>query len=81
MESKIILVQDEPRGPSQLIEVQVTANGVGRLVFPDVPQLRSTIDQTIVIKQIRLITPEVLVRGPISGLVGAPVAELQKIFN
>lgn len=75
----IVLVQDEPRGPSQLIEVQVTTNGRQRVPFPDVDQLRSTGTQRIIVKQIRLITDIVLTNGPISGLVAAPLAELQKM--
>lgn len=76
---RITLVQDEPRGPSQLIEVQVTANGRQRVPFPDVDQLRSTGTQRIIVKQIRLIPDYVLSNGPISGSVTAPVTELQKI--
>jgi len=79
MHDNLILVQEEPRGPSQLVEVQITANGRGRVQFPDVDQLRSTIDVTIIIKQIRLIDANVLTNAPISGLVTAPVAELQKM--
>ena len=76
---QIILVQDEPRGPSQLIEVPVPASVVQRVNFPDIQQLRSIVNQVIVIKAIRLITGEVLTNGPITGLTNAAVAELQKI--
>jgi hypothetical protein len=78
MES-IILVHEEPRGPSQLVEVLVTTNGQFRIPFPDQQQLRSLIDQNVIIKAIRLITSEVLSHGPISGNVNAPLAELQKV--
>jgi len=77
--NQIILVQEEPRGPSQLIEVIVPANGRGNVPFPDVQQLRSLTTQRIIIKAMRLITADVLVRGPLTGNVTAPVAELQKI--
>lgn len=73
------MLQDEPRGPSVLIEVNVTANGQQRVPFPDISQLRSTVDQKIIIKQFRLITADVLTHGIISPAVTAPVAELQKI--
>jgi hypothetical protein len=77
--NETLLVQEEPRGPSQLYEIQVTANGQTRIPLPDVQQLRSQEGQRVIIKGIRLITPEVLARGPLSGLVTAPLAELQKI--
>lgn len=76
---QIIFVQEEPRGASQLIEVPVTGNGLQRVQFPDVQQLRSLINQRIIIKEIRLITPAVLTNGPITGLASAPVTELQKL--
>lgn len=78
MQPQIIFVQEEPRGPSQLIEVPVTA-GQQRVNFPDVQQLRSLVNQTIIVKEIRLITADVLVQGPITGLGASPVTELQKI--
>lgn len=76
---KVLLVQEEPRGPSQLIEVPVPTNGVQRVNFPDIQQLRDLINQRIVIKAIRLITANVLTNGIISGSVTAPVTELQKM--
>src|ERR1700690_2654698 len=75
----IILVQDEPRGPSQLIEIPVTVTGQSRIAFPDIQQLRSLVNQNIIIKQMRLITKEILTNGTITGFVNAPVTELQKI--
>jgi hypothetical protein len=75
----IILVQEEPRGPSQLIEVPVNTNGRNAVPFPDIQQLRSDITQRIVIKQLRLIPANVLTNGPLTGAVNAPLAELQKI--
>jgi hypothetical protein len=76
---QIILVQEEPRGPSQLIEVPVPTNGKGSIPFPDIQQLRSLTTQRIIIKAMRLITADTLTNGPLTGAVAAPVAELQKI--
>lgn len=76
---QVIMLQDEPRGPSVLVEVDVTENGRQRVPLPDIAQLRSTVDQKIVIKCIRLITDEVLVRSILSGNVTAPTSELQKM--
>lgn len=74
-----VLVQEEPRGPSVLIEVNVPNNGSQRVPFPDISQLRSTVDQRIVIKGMRLISAEVLTNGIISGNPTAPAAELAKM--
>lgn len=74
-----VIVQAEPRGPSVLIEIPVTTNGVQRVPLPDVAQLRSTTTQAIIIKGFRLIPPEILTNGVISGSVNAPVTELQKM--
>jgi hypothetical protein len=79
MADQFVFVQQEPRGPSQLIEVAVPSNGKQRIPFPDVQQLRSTTTQRIIIKGIRLITSEVLSNGPVTGNTNAPLAELQKI--
>lgn len=76
--NQLVFLQDEPRGPSQLIEVNVTANGLQRQNFPDQQQLRSTTTQKIVVKAIRLITTDVLTNAVLSGNPGAPTAELQK---
>lgn len=76
---RIVMVQEEPRGPNQLIEVPVTQNGLQRVQFPDVQQLRSTANVKIIVKEVRLITAETLTHGPITGFVAAPVAELQKL--
>lgn len=77
--NEIILVQEEPRGPSQLVECPVTTNGAQKVKLPDVQQLRSMVGQTIIIKAIRLITFKVLARGMTINAVNAPLAELQKI--
>lgn len=76
---KIILVQEEPRGPSYMIEIPVTVNGTMRVALPDVPQLRNTSDQIIVIKAIRVVTLDVLTFAPVGGQANAPLAELKKI--
>lgn len=79
MDTQIILVQEEPRGPSELVEIVVTENGKGRIPFPDNDQLRNMSDSTVVIKGIRLVTSDVLTRGVLNDQPNAPVAELQKM--
>lgn len=71
-------VQEEPRGPSQLVEVPVTVV-TQKVPLPDVQQLRSQQGQTIIIKSIRLITDKVLTNAMTIAGVNAPKAELQKI--
>lgn len=80
MRNDILLVQEEPRGPSQLIEVPVTVAGVQKVKFPDVQQLRSTTDQIVILKGMRLITPKVSPNCATLASVNAPLAELRKIF-
>lgn len=75
----LIFVQEAPRDSSQLVEVPVTANGLQRVNFPDVQQLRSLVNQKIIIKEIRLVTADMLTNAPIGGQATAPVAELQKM--
>lgn len=75
---QIILVQEEPRGPSQLIEVPIPAQAVSTVAFPDIQQLRSMSGQRIIIKAIRLITAKVLAVGPTTNLNNAAIAELRK---
>ena len=79
MSASVIMLQQEPRGPSILVEVNVTTNGLQRQNFPDQPQLRSTSDQKIILKAMRLVTTEVLTKSVLSGNPIAPIAELQKI--
>lgn len=74
-----VIVQEEPRGPSILIEVPVPTNGGQRFPFPDISQLRSTVYQSIIIKGLRLVGPDVLTNGIIIGTPNAPISELQKI--
>lgn len=76
---KTYLIQEEPRGPSQLIEVQVTANGLSEIEFPTIPNLQNNTQQNIVIKAMRVIPAEVLVAGPLSGAGTAPLTELVKM--
>jgi hypothetical protein len=79
MNEKLILVMEEPRGPSQLVEVPVTIAGSQKVQLPDVQQLRSYINQDIVVKAIRLISAKVLANAPIGGQANATLAELRKI--
>lgn len=78
-DERLVLVQEEPRGPSQIIEIPVTTNGLGKVNFPSIANLRNQEDQVIIIKKIQLITPSVLTNAPVSGAVVAPLTELQKI--
>lgn len=79
--NQVILVQEEPMVASELIEILVTAAAAGtfNVPLPETQQLKSDTDQTVIVKAIRLVTVEVLSRGVVSGLVNAPVTELQKI--
>ena len=72
-------MQEEPRGPSVLLEIPVGTNGQQRVPLPDIAQLRSTTSTSIIIKGIRLITAEVLTNGMISSFATAPAAELAKM--
>lgn len=75
MDQDIILVQEEPRGPSILVEIPVTGAGQ-KVKLPDVQQLRSQEGQTIIIKSIRLITIKVLARALTLSLANAPLTDL-----
>lgn len=79
MAQQVVLVQEEPRGPSVLIEINVQTNGQQRVPFPDVSQLRSTTDQKIIIKGFRLVPAEILTNAVIAPNANAPTTELQKI--
>lgn len=79
MEPKIIF-QEEPRGPSVLLEIRVAENGLQRVPFPDTNQLKTTPDRVIVMKMMRLITPDVAVGGVLKAGVTSPLTELQKMF-
>lgn len=77
--SGLVLVQEEPRGPSQLVEIPVPAAAVTKVQLPDVQQLRSQVGQTIIIKALRVITDSVLTNGPTIGGPVSPLTELQKM--
>jgi hypothetical protein len=76
---RVMLVQQEPRVPSQLIEIPVTTNGITRIQLPDVQQLRSTTDRKIILKKLRLITHKILSHAPLGGQATAPLTELVKM--
>lgn len=78
-QDRLVLVQEEPRGPSQLIEIPVVRSGLQQVTVPDIQQLRSTTTRKIIIKEMRLITPDYLTHAPVSGNATSPVTELQKI--
>jgi hypothetical protein len=79
MNKTVVLIQEEPIDCYQTIELLVTSAGQFRVPFPDQNQLRSLVGQRIIIKAISIITPDALARAPISGLVTAPLTELQKL--
>ncbi len=78
-DKSMILIQEEPRGPSQLIEIPIPAQVISKQVLPDIQQLRSQVGQVIIIKALRLIPATLLTNAPTVGTVNAPLAELQKI--
>lgn len=79
MNTQNILVQEEPRGPSQLLEVAVPAAIVSNVVLPVIQNLQNQTDQIVIIKALRLIPDTVLVTAPTLGGPNATLAELQKI--
>jgi len=79
VQKKIILVKEEPRCASELIEVPIANAAAGRVAFPDNQQLRSLINQNIIIKKIRLITAKVLTNAPTLGTATTPLADLKKL--
>lgn len=76
--AEIILVQEEPRGASQLLECPVTTGAVKQRL-PDNNQLRSVEGQTIVIKGMRLITDKVLANAVNFNLPNAGLADLKNM--
>lgn len=76
---KIILLPEEPRGASQLIECPIPAVVVSKQQLPDVQNLRSQVGQSIIIKALRLITADVLAVSPLLGIANAALTELQKM--
>lgn len=79
MDNTVVYVQEQPRGPSELIEIPVTVAGVSRVNIPDIQQLRSQVGQIVIIKSMRLITADVLTNGVITGFANAPATEVKKI--
>jgi hypothetical protein len=75
---KMILIQEEPRGPSQLIEIVIVA-GQTFVPLPIIQQLQTSPDQNIIIKALRLVTLPELSTGPVNGFANAALTELQKI--
>ena len=73
------LVQQEPLGPWQLIEVLVETAGTQKVMLPDLQQLRSMVGQDIIVKGISLVTDKVLTHAMNIDAVNAPLAELQKM--
>lgn len=70
-----------PRVASQLVEIPVpaSANGTTQIGIPDQPFLRSQVDKTILIRQMQLITNDVLTNGIAQQGANAPITELQKM--
>lgn len=79
MPNQLILVQEEPRGPSELVEVEIDSATKQRFPFPDVEQLRNQEGQRVVIKGLRLITADTLTTGILTGQPNAATTELQKM--
>lgn len=73
-----IIAQEEPRGPSQLIELAVPAQQVNVVQFPAIQNLQNQTDQIIIVKALRVIPATVLPVGPLQGFTNAPLTELQK---
>lgn len=73
-----ILVKEAPRTASQLVEIPVLTNGVQRVNIPDIQQLRSQVNQNVIIKTIRLVTTDIQTNGVITGQPISPLAELRK---
>ncbi len=77
--AQLIMLQEEPRVASILMEIPVTVANQGRVNLPDTAQLRSTTDVKIILKSMRLITDPVLTNSVLVAGVAAPLAELQKM--
>lgn len=69
------LIQEEPRGPSQLIEIPITT-AQQNVKLPQIQELMSVDNQIIVIKALRLITFKVVTTTP-TGATNAPLGQLQ----
>jgi hypothetical protein len=77
--STTYLLQEEPRGPSQLIEIAIPAQLLSVVVLPVIQNLQNQTEQEVIIKAIRCIPNTVLTNGPTQGLANAVLTELQKI--
>lgn len=80
MQERVILVQEEPRPESELVEIPVLRDGLQKVPIPTIDQLRSDDSQKIIIKGIRVITAGVAVGAPILEGVTSPTSELQKMY-
>ncbi len=75
----MILLQDEPRGASQLIELPVTVAGTTKIVFPVIQNLQNQVDVNVVLKAFRVIPNTVLALAPTLGGINAVLTEMQKV--
>lgn len=75
---QILMVREEPRNPSILVEVTIP-NASSKVQLPDVQQLRSDAGTKVILKALRLITFKVLARGVLVNLPNATLADLQKM--
>lgn len=74
-----LIVPEEPRQASQLIEVLVPAAVVSVVQFPVIQNLQNQTGQSVILKALRVVPNTVLTNGPTSGLPNATLAELAKI--
>lgn len=79
MRADVIVVQEEPRGPSMLVQVAVAA-GQGEVSFKTVPELLNSPSKRVIIKGIRVVVPGLVVAPADVGTVLAPLTELQKMY-
>lgn len=75
----VIILNEEPRGPSQIIEIPVSAGATSPIKFPQTQELMSDDTKTIIIKGMRVITDKVLTDAPLTGGPVAPLTELVKL--
>jgi len=75
----LVLLIEEPMGPSQLIEIPITANTAIPAKWPLTQELLSDEDKTIVVKGIRWISDKVAATTP-GGFTNCPLAEAQNIY-
>lgn len=78
-DKKMVLVQEEPRGASMLIEIPCTQNGLTELTLPLIQQLQTDPKQIVVVQGLRLVPIGELNNAPSSGNALAPLTELQKM--